>query len=70
MKKKMFNKRLVLNKSTVADLEVRQMGAVKGGDTLPFFCIDSELVRCSKGGTCVYNCTTVNPMQICFGTCV
>ena len=70
MKKKVFNKRLVLNKTTVADLEVRQLDELKGGGTAPLLCIDTELLGCSKGGTCMYNCTTRDPNQICYGTCV
>jgi len=69
MKKKVFNKRLELNKKTVANLDGGQMGGVKGGGSSPLICIDT-LNRCTQYATCMYNCTTADPNQICYITCL
>jgi len=68
MKKEKLKKRLVLNKATVADLSLRHMGVVKGGDSVPILCIES-MVRTCECPTAQYNCTTQDPNQICVNTC-
>ena len=68
MKKKAFTKRLVLNKTTVANLDGSQMVAVKGGDSEPILCIETMHKTCTCH-TCIYNCTTQDPNQICVNTC-
>lgn len=68
MKKKVFKKRLVLNKTTVADLDLGGMNAVIGGDSGDILC--GEKTRtCQACPTEVYNCTTADPGRICLNTC-
>jgi hypothetical protein len=38
MKVKRFNKQLVLNKKTIADLDIRELKAVNGGVLITFTC--------------------------------
>jgi natural product precursor len=50
MKTKKFNKKLGLNKTTIADLDVRQMKGLKGGgitETCPWVCEPTR--KCSGG---------------------
>ena len=70
MKTKKFNKKLVLNKSTVAHLDGGRMSEIKGGSA---FC---TMVRtecgCATTGDEICNftcggCTTI--MQPCLNTC-
>ncbi len=68
MKKEKLKKRLVLNKTTVADLGLNQMGVVKGGATEHIFCTASYVKTC-ECNTAQYNCTTQDPHQICVNTC-
>jgi len=63
MKKKSFQKRLTLNKKTVANLNAGQLGQLKGGNTGDTNC------RTCDCPTAQYNCTTQDPNQICVNTC-
>jgi hypothetical protein len=67
MKKKVFSKRLELNKKTVANLDGGQMANAKGGSD-EFLCI--TVPQCTQLATCMYNCTTADPNRICYITCV
>lgn len=69
MKKKKFNKRLSLNKTTVANLDEGLMGMVIGGDTGLSECVCIKTYTCQGCHTQQYNCTTQDPTQICVNTC-
>ncbi len=54
MKAKKLSKKLVLNKKTIADLNIKKMNAVLGGKTIKgYTCV---------GDTCPWTC----PYEICF----
>jgi len=69
MKTKAFNKRLELNKTTVANLEDRQMDKVKGGTrTIPWVCNTSwaEPCNCNTSDADPCHCnTSVNEPCFC-----
>jgi natural product precursor len=48
MKTKKFEKKLSLNKKTIADLDSKEMGAVKGGYKLT---IPTCIITCTRLGT-------------------
>lgn len=63
MKKKRFDKRLVLNKTTVTDLNTRAMGAAYGGAVTGITCAprtlcNTDYITCAETqcGTCVNTC--------------
>lgn len=55
--KQKFSKKLVLNKSTISDLNPKQMDVVRGGLTItdPRACHTNE-TRCSQYQTIYYTC--------------
>jgi hypothetical protein len=80
MKTKTFNKRLTLNKSTVAHLDNSVMAYVRGGDPVTLdtcdtcngttcivtLCNDNTCVTCD-GNTCVVSCPTGWKEYTCWG---
>jgi hypothetical protein len=70
MKTKKFNKKLVLNKSTVADLDGRRMNEIKGGSA---FCslVKTQCLGATTGNQICHltcgGCTSI--MEPCLNTC-
>ena len=52
MKKKDFNKKLALNKKTIADLGNTEMNDVKGGADTDFPCIVETDILCTRDTRC------------------
>jgi hypothetical protein len=70
MKTKKFNKKLVLNKSTIADLAGGQMNKVKGGETEPKLCYQTQFCTTLAGHICDNTCAcTTQPPYVCQDTC-
>lgn len=65
MKTKKLNKKLVLNKTTVADLEGRDMNRVRGGTNSVIVCTPTQRCNTSLADPCdcptrVPNCNSTN----------
>jgi hypothetical protein len=59
---KRFNEKLVLNKETIANLEIDEIKRVQGGGTQKFTCIPEECYRPTLWPTCPLQTDTEPPI--------
>ncbi len=55
MKTKSLNKKLVLNKKTVANLDKKEMSTAKGGSYTAYEFCEGTIVMCTRPYFCVYS---------------